>query len=91
MLAQNSEDEYSDENYDENDFDDADDDEADKKLDNLRKAIKRENITATRVVKKANIDIKKEDGGKPILKMGPTIKGTVTMEQITKDVANMPA
>ena len=44
MLAQNSDDdEYSDDNYDENDFDDAADEEADKKLENLRKALKREN------------------------------------------------
>ena len=55
MLASNSEDEYSDDNYDENDFDDAADEEADKKLENLRKALKRENQTATRVVNKSNI------------------------------------
>lgn len=43
MLAQNSDDDYSEDNYDENDFDDAADEEADKKLENLRKALKREN------------------------------------------------
>ena len=89
MLASNSEDEdYSDDNYDENDFDDAADDEADKKLENLRKALKRENVTAAKVVTKHNIQVNKE-AVKPSLKMGPVIKGNITMAQITKDVASM--
>ena len=87
MLAQNSDDD-SDSNYDENDFDEADE-EADKKLENLRKAIKNENITATRIVNKNNIQIGKKDDGKPILKKGPEVKGTVTMAKIEQDVANM--
>lgn len=55
MLAANSDDDYSDDNYEENDFDDAADEEADKKLENLRKALKRENMTAAKVVNKHNI------------------------------------
>lgn len=79
MLAENSSDEYSDENYD-NDFDEDDDKEADKKLQNLRKAMQRENVTAAKVVSKHGIKVQKEDA-RPVLKMGPsTGKGTATME-----------
>ena len=48
MLAENSsggDDNYSDADY-ENDFDEADDNAGDLKLDKLRKALNRENITA---------------------------------------------
>lgn len=57
MLARNSSgDEYSDDKYDENDFDDGDDNnDADLKLEKLRKAMQRENITANKVVTKHNI------------------------------------
>ena len=84
MLAQNSDDEYSDDNYDENDFDEVEDEAADLKLEKLRKALKRENVTAAKVVSKAGVRVQREEAGKPALKMGPaTGKGTVTMAQIT--------
>lgn len=92
MLAQNSDDdEYSDDNYDENDFDEAEDKEADLKLEKLRKALKRENATAAKVVSKHGLQVHKgEEQGKPALRMGPaTGKGTVTMAQITQQVASM--
>lgn len=58
MLAQNSsgEDNYSDD-YDQNDFEDEkeDDKDAEFKLNKLRKAMARENITANKVVTKHNI------------------------------------
>lgn len=82
MLASNSDDDYSDDNYDENDFDDAADEEADKKLENLRKALKKENKTAIHVVNKHNVNLGRKDDGKPILKKGPEVKGTVTMAKI---------
>lgn len=93
MLAQNSSgDDYSSDNYDENDFDDATDDkEADLKLERLRKAMQRENITANKVVTKANIQVLKSDeASKRVLKKGPaTGKGTVTMEKIEREVQEM--
>lgn len=86
MLAQNSsgEDNYSDD-YDQNDFEDEkeDDKDAEFKLNKLRKAMARENITANKVVTKHNIQVSKktEETAKPVLKMGPASgKGTVTME-----------
>lgn len=94
LLAQNSDDSGSGSNYGD-DFNDDPDEEADKKAEKkllaIRKAMNRENKTASNIVTKHNLQVRKEEGGKPVLKMGPTIKGTVTMEQITKDVANMPA
>lgn len=57
----------------------------------MRKALKRENMNATKVVSKHGIQLKKEVDGKAVLKMGPKIKGNVTMAQITKDVNSMPA
>lgn len=92
MLADKSgSDEYSEDNYDENDFDEAEDAEADLKLEKLRKAMAREANNANRVVSKAKIVVKKQELGKPVvLKMGPaTGKGTVTMDQINQNVANM--
>ena len=75
MLAQNSsgDDNYSDE-YDQNDFEDekAGDQDGEVKLAKLRKAMKREEITANKVVKKHKIQLSKDDdAGKPQLIMGP--------------------
>ena len=82
LLAQNSsgDSNYSEDNYD-NDFDENEDKEADLKLEKLRKAMKRENVTAAKVVTKANIQVLRQpDGAKPTLKMGPaTGKGGITM------------
>ena len=44
--------------------------------------MKKENITATRVVNKHNIQVGKKEDGKAILKKGPEVKGTVTMAKI---------
>lgn len=79
MLASNSDDdEYSDDNYDENEFDEAEDKEADLKLEKLRKALKRENVKASKVV--MNINRGSQDSTKKLLKMGPgSGVGKVTM------------
>ena len=94
MLLQNSsgDDNYSDDNYDDNDFNEDDDKEADMKLEKLRKAMARENTTAAKVVTKHGIQVKKMDdsSAKKVLRMGPgTGKGTITMDQINREVRSM--
>ena len=69
MLAEASDDNYSDD-YEEGGFEDADDDEADKKLENLRKAMAREANNAQKVVIK-HVNRKPAEENKPLLKMGP--------------------
>ena len=85
-VKDDDDDEGSDDNYDDNDFDEDEKDvDADKKLENLRKAMQRENVKAVKYATKVGVDGQaKKNDGKPVLKMGPSTKPAMDMAALKR-------